>query len=194
MTALDGKITLKDGALDAYPSLLRSMLAGQEFMPLIRSAERPKHRSEWSDFLRELTSLPPSSRELSATFHTQWHVCHHRLRELVEDDALLLDVAWVWLPRYEGPDLDLYRGENIERFEAGQIGSAWSDKKETAKTFASGLNAVGNGGVILRAVVPAQAIIAGSSTHSFYLGESEFTVDTRKLDAIAIIERFPPSH
>lgn len=194
MTALAGKNALKTDMLDAYPALLRSMLAGQEFMPLIRSAERPKHRSDWSAFLRELTHLPPSSRELCATFHTQWHVCHHRLRELVEDDCLLLDVAWVWLPRYEGADLDLYRGENIERFEAGQIGSAWSDKQETAKTFASGLNAVGKGGVILRAVVPAQDIIAGPSAHSFYLGESEFTVDTRKLGVIASIERFPPSH
>ncbi|SEA52267.1 hypothetical protein [Acidovorax soli] len=194
MKALDDNAAMRSDALDAYPPLLRSMLAGQEFMPLIRSAERPKHRSDWRAFLRDLTRLPPSSSVLSEAFHTQWHVCHHRLRELVEDDDLMLDAAWVWLPRYKGPGLDLFRGENIDRFEAGQIGSAWSDKHETAKTFASGLNAVGMGGVILRAVVPAHAIVAGPSAHSSYLGESEFTIDTRRLGPVSIIARFPPSH
>lgn len=139
-----------------------------------------------------MTRLPPSSEQLSEAFHTKWHVAHHFLRELVEDDDLMLGVAWAWLPRYAGPGLDLYRGENIDRFESGRLGSAWSDKRETAEMFASGLNAVGKGGVILRATIPAEAIIAGPSAHSLYLGESEFTIDTRNLAAIESIQRFKP--
>ncbi|MFZ4703608.1 MAG: hypothetical protein ACOYMG_26495 [Candidatus Methylumidiphilus sp.] len=165
--------------MDSYPSLLNSLLAGQEFMPLIGSSDRQKHRAEWREFLRELTRSRPGTPELASTFHTQWHVCHHRLRELIEDDGLLLDVAWAWLPRYAGPGLVLFRGENIDRFEVGQIGSAWTDKIETANTFATGLNAVGKGGVVLKVHAPAEAIIAGPSKHSLYLGESEFTLDTR---------------
>lgn len=192
MKALEGKLALTPGSLDAYPSLLRNMLSGQEFMPLIRSTERSRHRTEWREFLRAIQASPPSSAALAEAFHTQWHVCHHRLRELVEDDGLLLDVAWVWLPRYEGPGRELYRGENIDRFEEGRIGSAWSDNQETASMFASGLNAVGKGGVVLRVHAPAEVIIAGPSKHSLYLGESEFTVDTRKLPQISTVAHLPP--
>ncbi|MCW5284983.1 hypothetical protein D8B29_00885 [Verminephrobacter eiseniae] len=139
--------------------------------------------------------MPPSSAELAERFHTQWHVCHHFLRELVADDDLLLPMLRVWLPRYEGPDMVLYRGENIDRFEAGRIGTAWSDKLETADMFAQGLNAVGKGGVILRTLAPAAAIIAGPSWHSAqWLGESEFTVDSGKLGKIQAVARFKPSH
>jgi hypothetical protein len=185
---------MTSAASSHYPALLERMLLGQEFMPLIRSAERARHQAEWRGFLRSLARLPPSSDELAQAFHTQWDVCHHFLRELVNDDELLLDVAWVWLPRYQGPDRDLYRGENIDRFDAGRTGSAWSDKCETAHMFASGLNAVGKGGVILRSTVPASAIISGPSAHSLCLGESEFTVDTRNIGTITTVARFPPGH
>ncbi len=192
MKALEEELALAPGALEAYPALLRNMLAGQAFITLIRSPERSRHRADWREFLRAIQAAPPSSAALAEAFHTQWHVCHHRLRELVEDDELLLDVAWVWLPRYVGADLELYRGENIDHFEVGRIGSAWSDKRETASVFASGLNAVGKGGVVLRVHAPVEAIIAGPSRHSLYLGESEFTVDTRRLGPVLPIECFPP--
>ena len=47
----------------------------------------------------------------------------------------------------------LYRGENIDRFEAGRIGTAWTDKEETAIMFARGLNAVGKGGMVLQDLI-----------------------------------------
>jgi hypothetical protein len=72
----------------------------------------------------------------------------------VDDDNLLMDMLWVWLPRYEGPSLILYRGENIDRFENGKIGSAWTDQEEIAEKFSSALNAEGKGGVILRTNAP----------------------------------------
>lgn len=195
MKAFEGNRAADFEGLERYPELLRSFLSGHEFMPMIDSPIRADHRAECSDFLRKLTRLPPSSEQLSEDFHTKWHVGHHFLRELVEDDGLMLDAAWVWLPRYTGPGLDLYRGENIDRFEAGRLGSAWSDRRATAEMFASGLSAVGKGGVILRAAVSAEAVIAGPSWHSAeWLGENEFTVDTRKLGAVVAIERFPPSH
>jgi hypothetical protein len=127
-----------------------------------------------------------------ALLSNQWHVCHHFLRELVDDDDLLIDMLWVWLPRYVGPDLVLYRGENIDRFEAGRIGTAWTGKQATAEMFAGGLNAVGKGGVVLRVTAPSTAIIAGPSKHSLYLGESEFTIDIGKLGAIDTIAHFDP--
>ena len=179
--------------LDAYPALLGHILSGKELGPLIRSAGRAKHQAEWRDLIRDLARLSPSSEQLAERFHTQWHVCHHYLRELVDDDDLLIEMLWAWLPRYEGPSLTLYRGENIDRFEDGRIGTAWTDKQETAEMFAGGLNAVGKGGVLLRIPAPAASIIAGPSKHSFYLGESEFTIDARKLGALDQVRAYPPS-
>ena len=183
-----------DTVLDAYPPLLRHILLSKEFAPLLRSPDRLKHRTEWRDLIRALTDLPPSSDQLAERFHTQWDVCHHFLRELVDDDVLLMPMLRVWLPRYDGPDLTLYRGENIDRFEAGRIGMAWSDKQETAEMFARGPNAVSKGGVILRVTATTSAIISGPSWHSSqWLGENEFTLDTGQLAVVTAIARFAPS-
>jgi hypothetical protein len=177
-----------------YPPLLDHILSGKEFGPLLSSSDRPKHQAEWRRLIGDLIRLPPSSEQLAERFHTQWHACHHCLRELVYEDDLLIDMLWVWLPRYRGPDLVLYRGENIDRFKAGSIGTAWSDKQETAEMFARGLNAIGKGGMVLRAHVPSSAIIAGPSKHSLYLCESEFTIDVRNMAGVETVIRFPPNH
>ncbi|KAE8755637.1 hypothetical protein FSO04_33270 [Paraburkholderia madseniana] len=166
-----------------YPPLLRHILEGKEYMPIIRSRDVEKHRAQWRALIRDLCSCPPKEPQIADSFHTQWHVSGHRIRELVADDELLMNMLWVWLPRYEGPHLVLYRGENRDRFRGGKIGTAWSDQRETAHMFASGLNNIGEGGVILNVVASSDAIIAGPSEHSAnWLREREFTVDWRKLD------------
>lgn len=176
-----------------YPSLLAHILDGKEYGSLLRSPDLAQHRTQWRLLLSQLLANPPTDRVLSDRFHTQWHTAHHYIRALVDDDALLMDMLWTWLPRYEGPELLLYRGENIDRLGLGIIGTAWTDAEETARMFASGLNAIGQGGVILQAHVPADAIIAGPSTHSLYLGEHEYTVDTRLLCAVKQLHRFAPN-
>lgn len=176
----------------SYPPLLSHILDGKEYRPMLRSTDVARHRVEWRGLVEELVAKPPMDRAMADRFHTQWHVCHHYIRELVDDDAQLMNMLWVWLPRYEGASLTLYRGENIDRLEAGRIGTAWTDKEEKASMFASGLNAVGKGGAILRTPAPAASIIAGPSKHSIYLGESEFTLDTRKLGEITRVRDFGP--
>ena len=170
------------------------ILNGGLFKPLLEDHALPAIREHWRAQLRAAISTPPDTDELLDSFHTQWHVCHHFLRELVDDDNLLFDFMRAWLPKYVGPDRVLYRGENIDRFHSGKIGSAWTDKKETADMFGGGLNAIGQGGMILRANVPASLIIAGPSKHSAeWLGENEFTVDPRTLTGVATVATFPPN-
>lgn len=82
--------------------------------------------------------------------------------------------------------------KNIDRFELGRIGTAWSEKESVAKMFACGLNAEGKGGLILETVAPVDAIIAGPSAHSKYLGECEYTLDRRRLGKININSRLSP--
>jgi hypothetical protein len=171
------------------------ILNGGYFEPLMKIDELPETRSRWRTQLRAAIQTRPSTPEILSDFHTQWHVCHSRLRELVDDDDLLFEFMWAWLPPYTGPDMVLYRGENIDRLQAGKLGSAWSDKEETARRFAQGHNAFDLGGAVLRAVVPASLIIAGPSQHSIGMDESEFSVDTRRLASMANIESiatYPP--
>lgn len=173
--------------------LVAVFLAGNFFRPLIDSPDRKSHRDDWRAFLRTLTSHVPSDG-LRERFHTRWHECHHFLRELVDDDALLMEAARSWLPRYAGPGMTLWRGENIDRLESGRVGSAWTDNESTAKMFANGLNARGKGGIVLRVDAPGSAIIAGPSAHSAdWLGENEYTVDVSQLAQIERLERFAPA-
>lgn len=185
-------LSANDLVLAGYPPLLSHILNGKEYGPLLKGPNVDRHREEWGSLMRELTARAPKDCAIADRFHTQWHVSHHYIRDLVDDDKLLMDMLWTWLPRYKGPDLQLYRGENIDRLECGRIGTAWSDKEQTAQMFASGWNAMGKGGVIIETIAPADAIIAGPSAHSIHLGEHEFTVDWRRLSTISRKRYFSP--
>lgn len=173
-----------------YPPLLKHILDGKEYGPILKSPDLSLHREQWRELMRSLIACPPADRAMADSFHAQWHTYHHHIRALVDDDELIMDLLWVWLPRYDGPDVLLYRGENIDRMEQGKIGTAWTERKEAAEMFASGLNALGKGGAILQTLAPSAAIIAGPSNHSKYLGEHEYTVDTRRLAVVTELERF----
>ena len=193
MTALGGtsRPAPQPSEPSAYPDLLDHVLDGKHYRPLLDSPEVERHRRDWRRLFADLIACPPRDTDISARFHEQWHVSHFNIRELVDDDDLVMDALWKWLPRYDGPAMLLYRGENIDRLDAGRIGTAWSNKEETAEMFARGWNAVGGGGVVLRTMAPAEAIIARPSAHSLYLGEAEFTVDWRKLGPIEKTRIFP---
>ncbi len=130
--------------------------------------------------------------EISIGFHTLWTERGHRIREQVLDDDLLRDALRILLPVYVGTDLTLYRGENIDRWRTQAYGFAWTEEIDIARMFARGLNAWdGQGGVLLSTDAPTEAIIAGPSKHSIYLGEHEYVVDWRQLREITSLERFP---
>ncbi|HGM7334241.1 TPA: hypothetical protein ACKQCJ_000538 [Stenotrophomonas maltophilia] len=129
-----------------------------------------------------------------AAFDTYWIEGGHRIREQVGDDHQLAAFLWLSLPRYKaeaGARLELYRGENTDRLRLGQLGFAWTPDRETAEMFASGLNACGSGGVLLRAVVGAE-VIAGPGAHSMYLGEHQYTVDPTAGFPLERVAEFPP--
>ena len=191
-TSWGNRLPEDDLDLAHHPKLLIHILQGKEYGPLLQSSEVDRHRDEWRTLMRDLITCGPRNAIIASQFHTQWHVGHHYIRAIVNDDDLLMDMLWKWLPRYDGPELKLYRGENIDRFELGRIGTAWSEKESVAKMFACGLNAEGKGGLILETVAPVDAIIAGPSAHSKYLGECEYTLDRRRLGKININSRLSP--
>lgn len=127
--------------------------------------------------------------QLANSFLTMWHVRGHYIRAMVGDDILLLDALPLLVPKYKGSGLMLFRGESKERWEEGNTGFSWTPRKEIAQMFGRGLNCI-RGGVLLSCYAHEDAIIAGPSLHSEYLGEDEYLVDTRKLKMMTAIEAY----
>lgn len=171
-----------------YAPLLSNILEGMHYNPHIENQDKAKTKQRWQVLMVQMINTPPLNPQDSRCFHARWTESAHKIRELVANDHFLLDMLRIWLPPYSGQDQILYRGESIERWENGSIGSGWAPKLETAQMFAGGLNKVGKGGVVLSTAAPAASIIAGPSSHSIYLQEFEHTVDRRKLNLVSEVE------
>lgn len=123
--------------------------------------------------------------------HTLWTVNGGHLRRKVSDDELVLSVLLRFLPEYNGVGLTLYRGECKFLYDANKIGFCWTPKKEVAKKFASGLNSIESGGILLKAFAPSKAIISSPNDHSkIQMGEHEYTCNPRLLKRIEVIDIF----
>lgn len=126
-------------------------------------------------------------------FGVHWIEAGHRMREQIADDALLIRLLRLALPPYEGESAILFRGENFVRWQAGIVGLAWTPQVDVARMFASGLNAVGTGGVLFAAKFQPSAIVSGPNGHSGYLGEEQFTVNSQHAEDLQVLELFPPT-
>lgn len=147
---------------------------------------------EWRVRAENFLSDSPLAGEEAQAFNTHWIEAGHRVREQLSDDELLVRLLRHLLPRYEGEGHILFRGENLKRWERGEIGLAWTSKQAVAEMFASGLNAHTSGGVLLQASVPAHAVICVNHPHSSYLDESQFTIDPSLIENCVVIRRYPP--
>ena len=150
-----------------------------------------KGQGQWAAYAASLLSEQKLSSETMTQFGTYWIEAGHHIREQIGDDRLLVCLLRHLLPSYEGEAIELFRGENRDRWERGAIGIAWSANVETARMFGGGLNAVGSGGVLLKARFEPEAIISGPNAHSKYLGENQFTVDPFAVTTISATEFFP---
>ena len=163
----------------------RALASAADTLKFIKSPEGMK------EVLRAALAASSVSDELREAFHLQWTVRGHRIREALDDDVLLVNVLRQILPPYLGPGLTIYRGEQAARADAGRVGFNWSEDREVAKMFASGLCTLyPGGGVLLQAYAPPCAIISGSSKHSIYLGESELIVDPSRIEDMTELARF----
>lgn len=146
----------------------------------------------WKSRAFALLTEPEPLPEVAEHFGIYWIEGGHRIREQVADDRVLVSLLRHMLPPYQGAALTLFRGENQERWRAGQIGFAWTANVDVARTFGRGLNAVRSGGVLLKGRFEPKTIIAGPNSHSSYLGEGQYTIDPFSNMSIAVVETFPP--
>ena len=116
------------------------------------------------------------------------------LRSEVNDDLALLDVLRLLLPRYLGPPMILFRGQQALSSRERSYGTSWSESKEVADAYAqTGLcRASKSGSVLLRTQAPTQAIICAICDHADdRYHEKEFIVDRRRLAKVNVLERYP---
>lgn len=139
----------------------------------------------WDFFLDNCEFQTPITIEFKNEFHLFWIEQGENIRRQINNDRRLVEMLWKVLPLYNGKELTLYRGENIQRYKQGEIGLCWTPDLKIAKRFST-RNACEHGSVILSAKVNHNAIIAGIHSHSKYLGENEFTVDPFKIKDIKI--------
>lgn len=150
-----------------------------------------KEQGHWATYAATLLNERKLQAETMDQFGTYWIEAGHHIREQIGDDRLLVCLLRHILPPYGGKAIELFRGENRDRWSNGAIGLAWSASAETARMFGRGLNAVGSGGVLLKARFEPEAIISGPNAHSKYLGENQFTVDPFAITTISASEFFP---
>jgi hypothetical protein len=113
--------------------------------------------------------------------HSFWTEFGHKIRKKINNDIFLEGLLRKVLPKYSGAGITLYRGENTDRYNQGNIGFCWTESLKVAQMFASGLNACVSGGLLLKGNFSPQQIISGPSAHSVYLGEMEYTIAPSKL-------------
>lgn len=150
-------------------------------------------RKAWRRLANGLLADSSTNAEFMSSFSTYWIEGGHHIREQLEDDRQLVQVLRKLLPPYIGGPVELFRGENLERWSKRQVGLAWTPSREIAEMFGRGLNALGSGGVLLRGVFDRRAIISVPNGHSRYLGEEQFTVDPFALTSLTELARYPSS-
>jgi len=159
-----------------------------------RLLESVHEKSEWVQFLQNLPSSELLTPELQKAFHTLWIECGEFIRKKLNNDKTLTQLLTLCMPKYKGPSLIVFRGENEHRFNAGEIGFCWTENREVAERFASGRNACNGKGFLLQAYAPSEAIFSGPNDHSNHINEHEVTLNPNLLTDIKIITSYPKSH
>ncbi len=135
---------------------------------------------------------------LSDTFRQEmsgiWGAHGWTIRSNVSDDKLLVDVLALLFPPYTGSDIILYRGESFANRKYRRYGLSWTSSLEAGQQFALDQSKDNlAGAVLLRANIPAKAIIADVHKYNPEGYEFEYIVDRRYLKGIRIdvLERLP---
>jgi hypothetical protein len=125
------------------------------------------------------------------SIHTLWTVNGGHLRRKINDDLLISKVLSMSMPGYDGDGIELYRGECRFLYESNRIGFCWTPDIDVAKKFASGLNSLESGGVLLKAYAPPESIYTSPNSHSAeQMKEFEYTCNPFLLKDIEVLQVF----
>lgn len=157
---------------------------------LLRLFPMKLHPEIWREAFDAIISNGKCKRPTA--MHSLFIEFGHRIRESVLDDQLVVHMLRTALPPSTAESAQLYRGENIDRFLTGRVGFCWTTQRNVAERFGRGLNAmVGDGGLLLSAWAPTNAIVAQPNDHSRWLNEDEYIVDITLLRNFEVVARYP---
>lgn len=113
------------------------------------------------------------------------------IRSSVNSDADFIAGCCALLPPYTGDAITLFRGEGAWSRRRRSYGLSWTAKEEVADGFARGLWRTCQGGsVVLRAEVPAEAIVCAPALFDDRYGEAEYIVDRWRLGRVEVVRRY----
>ena len=145
----------------------------------------------WTQAFEFILKMSDSLDFKGDKIHLLWTENGGHIRHKLSDDMLLLKLLKLTLPKYDGDDLVLYRGECIFLHEQNKIGFCWTPKRSVAEMFASGLNAIESGGVLLKAYAPKSAVLSAPNKHSAeQMEEFEYTCDPTALTKVEVLQYF----
>lgn len=134
----------------------------------------------WRETARRIRAFNEPAFDVLLAFQSHWLTSGHTIREQIISDCETAKLLRHMMPRYEGCDKVLYRGESKWNWDNGQIGFCWTDKIEVAEMFAAGIHNSEHGAVVIRGNFPPSAIISGpepNQSHTIRDEEREFTLD-----------------
>jgi len=185
-------VAVRLACLETLGDFVSAILSGgrNEMSFCIREAGR---RGFAVDLFERLATVPRPPIAKRVEFHSAWIVEGFRIRRNMATDEPLLDALVNMLPGYTGPAVELFRGEQVINRAARTYGPSWTAERRVAQMYGADINCCPVlGGLLLRTVASAIAILAAPNNHSRFLGEYEYVVDRRKLSEIQMIEKYPP--
>ncbi|WP_316203939.1 hypothetical protein [Bradyrhizobium sp. SZCCHNS3051] len=181
---------LIDSDVEAAAGLLVEMIQNCSFR--VRPLLKCFHEAGQSKAAFQYLATATITDQARQAFLPIWTESGHHIRREVGDDVILLDALWKLLPAYQGPAVQLFRGEPWPDFVAQQHGICWSSDPEAAEVYARGLNAMyDGGGVLIETLAPIEAIISRGATGGVNGWEAEYLIDRRYLPEIRQLRRFP---
>jgi hypothetical protein len=114
------------------------------------------------------------------------------LSQGLTDEGVIKGIRML-LPKYEGPAIRLFRGEQFENRRRRTYGLSWSASADVARRFAERdpFHRTSKGGsVLIETVALPEAIICAPALLGNWLNEYEYIVDRRRLTSVDVIERF----
>jgi len=143
----------------------------------------------WHEALGQLLNENGPKEALGAALLSFWTWKGSHIATSLQGDWIpLIDALKHLLPPYSGSGRKLYRGELESRRADGKYGMAWTPCIESAGVFARRRFPNEGRGVVLEIDATPEMIIAGPTAHSSSLGEDEYVIDPRLIQAVRVVE------
>jgi hypothetical protein len=169
---------------------------GTDDLELLYSAfERLHQNLLWPDAMRALRQAgarasPRMQREFIEIYFEHGIGVHRQLLS----DADAVGALRLLVPPYEGPSMQLYRGDAAWTYRNRKYGLDWTPERDVAASHAYTWQLHPGGGVLLQADASSRAIISApfllEDAPALAKAEAQYIVDRRRLRNVRVMQKF----